>query len=72
MIFTKRQPSTKAFGDELDDYEIQDDIRRGRGKRIQCRRFLATDVIPVQLTILYSLSSLIRKMSDLYPSIHFV
>ena len=52
--------------------EIQVDIRRGAGQGIQCRRFFAMDVVPVQLTI-YSLSRLIRKMSDLlYPSSHFL
>ena len=52
--------------------EIQVDIRREGGQGIQCRRFFAMDVVPVQLTI-YSLSRLIRKMSDLlYPSSHFL
>ena len=53
--------------------EIQVDIRRGGGGQgIQCRRFFAMDVVPVQLTI-YSLSRLIRKMSDLlYSSSHFL
>ena len=50
--------------------EIQVDIRRGGGG-IQCRRFFAMDVVPVQLTI-YSLSRLIRTISDLYPSSHFL
>ena len=43
----------------------------GGGQGIQCRRFFAMDVVPVQLTI-YSLSRLIRKISDLYPSSHFL
>ena len=51
--------------------DIQVDIRKGKGQGIQCRRFFALDVVPVQLTI-YSLSRLIRKMLDLYPSSHFV
>ena len=48
-------------------------MRRGGGgvQGIQCRVFLGIDVVPVQLTI-YSLSRLIRKMSDIYPSSHFV
>ena len=43
----------------------------GGGQGIQCRRFFATDVVQVHLTI-YSLSRLIRKMSDIYPASHFV
>ena len=43
----------------------------GGGQGIQCRVFLGINVVPVQLTI-YSLSRLIRKMSDIYPSSHFV
>ena len=43
----------------------------GGVKKIQCRSFFTINVVPVQFTI-YSLSRLIRKMSDIYPSSHFV
>ena len=51
--------------------EIQVYIRWGGGQGIRCKGFLGGDVVPVQLTI-YSLSRLIRKMSDIYPSSYFV
>ena len=71
VTLTEWQPSTKAFGDERDDYGDPGSYSQGGGRGIQCRRFFAIDVVPVQLTI-YSLSRLIRKISDLYPSSHFV
>ena len=73
VTLTERQPSTKALETSATIMEIQVYIRRegGGGQGIQCRRFFATDVVPVHLTI-YSLSRLIRKMSDIYPSSHFV
>ena len=46
-------------------------ISVGGGQEIQCRRFFAIDVVPVKFTK-YSLSRLIRKMSDIYPPSHFV
>ena len=74
MTLTERHPSTKAFGDERDDYGdpcLYLWGGGGMGQEIQCRRFFAIDVVPVQFTI-YSLSRLIRKMSDIYLLSHFV
>ena len=55
--------------------EIYVDIRRGGGGggggQSSVGSFFAIDVVPVQLEI-YSMSRLIRKMSDLYPSSHFL
>ena len=68
VTLTEREPST--FETSATIIEIQVDICGGGGG-IQCRRFFCDGCCTGAVDI-YSLSRLIRKMSDLYPSSHFV
>ena len=45
--------------------EIQVDIRKGEGRGIQCRRFFAPDVVPVQLKISAQYSIVLISSTDM-------